>query len=307
MSSEESDQTLRGTIFDIKRFALHDGPGIRTTFFLKGCPLSCPWCHNPEGIAPDPQLSFLRSRCTACGACVDACTGDAVSLNDGMPLTDRTICTACGACTEVCPAGAREVVGRQITARQIADHAALDRVFYEESGGGVTFSGGEPLAQPEFLAAALESCKERGLHTAVDTSCCAPWESIEAARRFTDVFLCDLKHPDSARHEEVTGVANELILENVGRLSESGERIIIRIALIPGFNTDPDTIEASGRFIASLPDVERVDLLNYNELSAGKLDRLGMTSDWSPDGADVEELRERAAAILEKFGLMVHR
>ena len=307
MSSEETDQNLRGTIFDIKRFALHDGPGIRTTVFLKGCPLSCPWCHNPESISPEPQLSFIRSRCTACGACVEACPHGAVRLDGDASVTDRAICIACGACVDACPTGAREIIGRQVTARQAAEHAVLDRVFYEESGGGVTFSGGEPLAQPQFLAAALEMCKERNLDTDVDTSCCVPWESIEAARPFTDLFLCDLKHPDSARHEEVTGAPNELILENIGRLSESGERILIRIPLIPGFNTDPDTIEASGRFIASLPDVERVDLLNYNKLSAGKLDRLGMTSDWSPGAEETDRLSERAAGILERFGLTVHR
>jgi len=261
---------MKGIIFDIKRFALHDGPGIRTTVFMKGCSLRCRWCHNPESILPDPQMSFRSDRCTQCGACVDACSIGAVAVRDGALITDERRCSACGRCVEPCPTGAREIIGREVTADEVIAIAARDRVFYEESGGGVTFSGGEPLVQADFLRAMLSACRDQSLNTAVDTSCHCKWNVLETIVPLTALFLCDIKHMDSAAHQEMTGSGNERILENIQALADSGAEINIRFPVIPGFNDDEANIEALGNFVSCLGKVEKIDLLPYNENGLSK-------------------------------------
>lgn len=270
---------LRGLVFNLQRFSFHDGPGIRTTVFLKGCPLRCWWCHNPEGQSPEPDLLLRPERCIGCGACLSACPYGAIAVDGAGTLrTDRSRCHHCGACVEVCYAGARELAGRWMTVEEVIAEVERDIPFYgaSEGGerGGVTFSGGEPLSQPDFLHALLVACRARGLHTAVDTSGFAPWPVLDRIRGLVDLFLYDLKVVDDARHRRYTGVSNRRILENLRRLSAAGHRIFLRIPLIPGVNDDPEAVHQALAFAATLPRIDRVDLLPYHATGLGKYERL---------------------------------
>ncbi|MBN1487723.1 MAG: glycyl-radical enzyme activating protein [Anaerolineae bacterium] len=293
-----------GIIFDIKKFSIHDGPGIRTTIFFKGCPLRCWWCHNPESQARSPQLLLRPQRCVECGACVEVCPQNAISRN-GRLVTDLANCTACGACVAVCYAEARELVGRTATTAEVLDVIERDHPFYDESGGGVTFSGGEPLAQPDFLLELLQACQSREIHTAVDTCGYVPWESLNRIRPYVDVFLYDLKHLDDQRHQALTGVGNALILSNLQRLADAGQAVIVRVPLIPGLNDAPEHIARLGRFVADLPGVVRLDLLPYHTIAEEKYRRLGleyrMPAVSPPSAAHMQTL----AARLQTYGLEV--
>jgi len=268
---------ITGTVFDIRRYSIHDGPGIRTTVFLKGCALSCWWCHNPESQASRPEVVLHEQRCIRCGACVAACPHGAVAWVDGAPLTDRTKCEACGTCTEACYAGAREVAGRTMRVEQVMEAVERDRPFYEESGGGVTLSGGEPLRQPAFTAAVLREAKRRGLHTALDTCGHASWREFERLRQDVDLFLYDLKLVDSERHRRYTGVGSTRILANLRELSRLGHRIVLRVPIVPGITDDPENVAAVCTVAAALPHLAGVDLLPYHSIGAGKYRRLDRT------------------------------
>ena len=233
-------------MFDIKRYALHDGPGIRVSVHLKGCPLSCLWCHNPESQSFQPQLLFRPERCVMCRMCVDACPNGAVSAEI---KTNYKLCDGSGKCADVCPADAREICGRETAADGVMRAVMKERIFFEQSGGGVTLSGGEPLAQFDFAMALLEECKKNGIQTAVDTCGFVDSRNLLAAAAMTDIFLYDVKHMDAERHRELTGVDNEVIKSNLVRLGESGARINARVPFIPGVNADEANVRATGEFL----------------------------------------------------------
>ncbi|MBL3538636.1 glycyl-radical enzyme activating protein [Aminivibrio sp.] len=273
---------IRGIVFDIKRYSIHDGPGIRTTFFLKGCPLSCWWCHNPEGMSHRPILIRHPNRCIGCGRCTVSCpTGAWDRTADGQLRRDKGKCILCGKCAEVCPPAAIEIAGREMTPAEVVLEAKKDIPFYDESGGGVTFSGGEPLFQSSFLVACLLRLQEAEVHTAVDTSGYCEESKILEAAEIADLFLFDIKHVDPKKHEYYTGVSNSIILSNLEKLDEvlvrrGRGRINIRMPLIPGINDDPHNLEAVAELSASLKTLSGVNILPYHSTGEGKYRNLGM-------------------------------
>jgi pyruvate formate lyase activating enzyme len=263
-------QSVSGRVFDVQRFSLHDGPGIRTVVFLKGCPLRCTWCANPESQQPGPQIAWFENLCAGCGRCAEACPRGAVRLDDDRVRTDRGLCAGCGACAAACSRGARRLLGREVTADEIMAEVRRDAPFFRRSGGGVTFSGGEPLAQPALLLECLRRCRRWGYHTAVETCGQARWDDLREVASLTDLFLYDLKALDPARHEELTGLGNELILENLERLLAAGAGVVVRVPVVPGANDDDAGLESLAAFVAEHPGVSRVDLLPCHALAAHK-------------------------------------
>ncbi len=267
--------SITGTISDIKHYAINDGPGIRVTVFLKGCPLACAWCHNPESIAPQRELMHIASRCIRCGECIGACPAHALRAAETQILRDRSACTHCGACTEACPALALEMVGAEISVDDVLAALERDRPFFEHSGGGATFSGGEPLMQPAFLTELLRGCRDRGTHTAVDTCGHCPPRDLASAAEFTDLFLFDLKLADSQRHRQWTGAGTDRIHANLKQLCDRGAAIIFRMPLIDGINCDRENIEQTAALIASMPgDNRRIDLLPWHSIAIRKYAQL---------------------------------
>jgi pyruvate formate lyase activating enzyme len=292
-----TEQTLN--VFEIERFALHDGPGIRTTVFLKGCPLSCPWCANPESQSGRKQLMHFPNLCVACGACARACpTGTAVLKREGIAF-DRQQCVGCETCARVCPAGAIRFSGARMTPEAILDEVLRDLAYYEKTGGGMTVSGGEPLAQREGLTALLDLARKAGLHTAVETSGQASAEALDAVLERADLILFDLKHCDPDVFTRVTGGDLGLILKNLARAAQSG-RVIVRIPVIPGFNTDEATLTGILR-LAAARGVREAHLLPYHVLGRNKYPQLGMEYGWNAtqplDKSELTPWIERAASL----------
>lgn len=268
-----------GRVFEIQRFSIHDGPGIRTTVFLQGCPLHCLWCHNPEGRAASSLLSYQADKCVACGECVRTCPRHGHLMLDGRHAFDRRVCAVCGRCAAVCPSGALELVGRQVTVDEVVQACLPDLPFYRDSGGGITLSGGEPLCQIEFATALLASARAAGLHCAVETSGAVPFDHLERVLPLVDLFLYDLKETDEARHREFTGASNPGIIDNLGQLCSRGARVRLRLPLIPGLNDRPDHFTAIAALVASLPPLDGVELMPYHRLGLAKRERLGLEDD----------------------------
>lgn len=260
-----------GTIFDIKRYAIHDGPGIRTTVFLKGCPLTCPWCHNPEGKRKEPEIMWWKERCITCKECQNVCPQTAISFSPEFAL-DRKKCDLCRECTIVCPSGALQIVGEDMTVPQVIKEIEKDTIFYDESGGGVTFSGGEPLMQPDFLYTLLKECQSQSIHTAVDTCGYAHSKILLRISEQVDLFLYDVKVINDETHKETTGVSNRLILENLKMLPHKD--VIVRFPLILGLNDSEKDIAELGEFLSSLKTINTVSILPYHRGGAGKAARL---------------------------------
>ena len=265
---------IRANIFEIKKFAVHDGPGVRTTLFFKGCPLKCRWCHNPESISPKPQLAYYEHKCINCGECVSICPNNAHSMADGKHEFDRNLCIACGKCEEVCLGDSLRLYGKEISIEEAMELVLEDRGFYGEDGG-VTLSGGEPLTQADFCHELLKKLKKEGINTAVDTCACVNWSAIEKVLPFTDLFLVDFKHSDSAMHRELTGQGNELIIANLKRLSESGAKIEVRIPLIPGYNNSQSNLKATAKILEKMK-LERVKILPYHDMAQNKYKALNI-------------------------------
>jgi len=298
--------TAKGMIFDVKRFAVHDGPGMRTPVFFKGCPLRCSWCHNPEGISPSPEIMVFADRCLkGCRDCLPLCPQGALKKARGAILLDRSLCDGCGACAEACPAEALRLAGRQAGAAEVMAEIVRDLPFYRRSGGGATFSGGEPLAQPGFLLELLDACREEGISAAIDTSGHAPFALFERILPLVDLFLYDVKLIDAEGHQRWTDAGNSLILGNLDRLSRSGAGIAIRVPLVPGVNDSPRELEALADFSSSLPRRHPVHLLPFHRGHAAKRRRLGLEAALAGTAPPNGEALQRAAVPFRRRGLDV--
>jgi len=261
-------RSVEGVIFSIDQTAIHDGPGVRMNVYLKGCPLRCLWCHSPESQSFRPEVVWYETKCARCGKCIEACPEGIRSL-DLIAEQDRARCRLCGECVRVCPNGALEIKGRTVRAGEILDEARRLVPFFRRTGGGVTLTGGEPLAQPDFSFAVAALCKEAGIHVAMETCGSAQWSVLSALMAVVDLFLYDVKHVNERLHRQYTGVSNRRILGNLRRLVEAGADVVVRVPLIPGINDDAATIEAIARRVVAL-GVRRVTLLPFNPATGGK-------------------------------------
>ena len=292
---------MNGIILNTKRFEIHDGPGMRTTLFLKGCPLRCKWCHNPESYKMAAELAFYEHKCINCGICTSVCPQGAHTVKDGVHTFDRDKCIACGKCVTVCPKEALLLFGKEVSPSEILPALLEDKVFFDESHGGVTISGGEPLMQHEFAAELLKLLKENGVSTALDTCLYASRESLDEVMPYVDIFLIDIKAIDSDVHKACTGVSNEIILDNLRYIDSLGKAYEIRIPYVPGKNDGE--IEKIAEFICTLKNADRVKLLAYHDLSRTKYSALGMDYTMGEQKVPSKDEYEKAFEILKNAGI----
>ena len=313
--------TVTGTVINIQRFSIHDGPGIRTTVFFKGCSLRCFWCHNPESIRPRPEIQFYVDRCIGCQECLAVCPQGAHIFNgDGSGnghKYDRRECIVCGQCVDTCCTAAVELTGRRLSVDEVMAEVLADKTFYATSGGGVTLSGGEPLMQRDFAHAILERCQEEGLHTAIETAANCRWEDLESLLPVTELFMMDIKHMDPACHKDATGVSNERILANADRLAASGKPVLFRIPVIPTVNDTVEEISAIAAFVHELGklgvaqqnlehDLPQLELLTFHRLAADKYQSLGLDYRAATlEPPDKRRMADLAAAAAEQ-NIVVH-
>jgi pyruvate formate lyase activating enzyme len=274
---ESGNRSISATVFEIERYATEDGPGIRTVVFFKGCNLRCRWCQNPESHSPHSQVMYYRNRCLACRRCLEGCPAGAIrEIPPFGFITDHQRCRLCGACVDGCLSEARKIVGQRMSLDTIMEEIRRDRAFYDESGGGVTFSGGEPLLQADAVQELARRCKEEGIHTAVETAGSIPWPNIEGIIPWLDLLYFDLKHIDSEAHRRYTGVPLDLILANLRRAGECFENLVVRIPVVPGVNATDQTMTRMFSFLLENTKVRRVELLPFHRLGLAKYEGLGM-------------------------------
>jgi len=274
-----------GTVFDIQRYSIHDGPGIRTLIFLKGCPLTCLWCSNPEGQRFKPSLQFIERLCIGCRKCVSVCPTGAVAVSEKEITWNKEQCDECFKCVEMCPGKARQVCGKSYTVEQLLTDVEKDRAYYRRSGGGITLGGGEPLSQPDFCRDFLKEAKSRNLHTAVETCGYAKWKSLQKILEYTDLLFMDIKHMDPLQHKKLTGKSNELILDNIQRAAQvmagDEKEMIIRIPVIPTLNDSEDNIRSTAEFVRGLKKIKKIELLPYHNMGQAKYMRTKWTKPYS--------------------------
>jgi pyruvate formate lyase activating enzyme len=298
-------ERVEGTVFDIQRYSLDDGPGLRTAVFLKGCPLRCAWCSNPESQRVSPELLMFATRCSACGACVEVCPIEVRRYDGDRVDWDRISCTRCGECARVCPTHSTVWTGVRRVAGDVLREVLFDTAFYDD-GGGLTLTGGEPLLQPAFAEAILRLAKADRLNTAIETTGNAPWETLETVSPYVDLWLFDLKHMDSPAHRKWTGLGNELILSNLRRLAASGAPIRVRMPLIPEVNSSEDNLRRTAEFVAQLGGgVCSLDLLPYHKLARAKYEALGQRIKFYDAGLMPDAQVEAAAELVRSYELTV--
>ncbi len=298
--------SVTAPVFNIQTYSIHDGPGIRVTVFVKGCPLRCIWCANPESNEAKSQLMTYATKCTGCGRCIPVCPKNAISISmEDKPhaVTDRNLCVNCGECIDICPAEAREISGKETTVEEVIKKVLKDKIFMDASGGGMTVSGGEPLMHAEFVSCLLYAAKKEGLHTAIETCSFGSREAVDKVYEWIDLALLDVKHMDSEQHKKLTGVPNEVILDNIRYIhNELKKPVIIRVPTIPGCNDSEENIAATARFAKELGDDVSVNLLPYHRLGESKNQSLGKEMNMSID-VPTDEHMQQLLSIVESYGV----